>query len=89
MNPADGSIGGLFDNANGASNADVASATTYVHYEDDVEQVCNDADSLKRALEQNIFVSDDDRKEVEAYLQAFYKQVALCRVDIRRLLYDE
>lgn len=89
MNPADGSIGGLFDNANVASNADVASATTYAHYEDDVEQVCNDADSLKRALEQNIFVSDDDRKEVDAYMQAFYKQVALCRVDIRRLLYDE
>lgn len=89
MNPADGSIGGLFDNANVASNADVASTTTYAHYEDDVEQVCNDADTLKRALEQNIFVSDDDRKEVDAYLQAFYKQVALCRVDIRRLLYDE
>ena len=89
MNPADGSIGGLFDNANVASNADVASTTTYAHYEDDVEQVCNDTDSLKWALEQNIFVSDDDRKEVDAYLQAFYKQVALCRVDIRRLLYDE
>ena len=88
MNPADGNIGGLFDNANVVAD-DVAPTANYAHYEDDVEQVCNDADTLKCALEQNIFLSGDDCKEVEAYLQAFYKQVALCRVDIRRLLYDE
>ena len=36
-----------------------------------------------------LFVNNEDKQLTESYLQRLYKAIALCRVDIRKLLYDE
>ena len=89
MNPQTGHIGGLFDNMTDATTDDIDADNTFAHYEDDAERICNDLDRMQTAIAKNIFVNADDKAQVEAYIQQLYKRVALCRVDIRKLLYDE
>ena len=36
-----------------------------------------------------MFANANDKQQVEVYLQEMYKRIALCRVDIRKLLYNE
>ena len=59
------------------------------HYERDVEALCGEIESLHDALQKNFFVDAESKKLIEAYVQKLYKQIALCRVDIRKLLYNE
>ena len=86
LNPTNGKVGGLFDSAN--STIETLPAT-YTHYEENIEAFCNELDDTQRSIEKNMFVSNDDKHEVKTYLHELYKMVALCRVDIRKLLYDE
>lgn len=58
-------------------------------YEAEAEQLCNEIDHLQHELEQNLFVSADDQALVTTHVQQIYQQVALCRVDIRKLLYND
>lgn len=66
-----------------------AGTATSTHYEDDVEAVCNELDDIKARLGKNLFVDACCMKEVEACVQIFYKQIALTRADIRKLLYND
>ena len=61
----------------------------YTHYEEDAEDICNQIDAAQKHISQNIFANAADKCQVEVYLQDLYKRIALCRVDIRKLLYNE
>lgn len=94
MSPQTGHIGGLFDSlsANSAAekhNKTIQAAMPYTHYEEDAEDICNQIDAAQKHISQNIFVNAADKCQVEVYLQDLYKRIALCRVDIRKLLYNE
>lgn len=94
MSPQTGHIGGLFDSlsANSAAekhNQTIQAAMPYTHYEEDAEDICNQIDAAQKHISQNIFANAADKRQVEVYLQDLYKRIALCRVDIRKLLYNE
>lgn len=94
MSPQTGHIGGLFDSlsANSAAekhNKTIQAAMPYTHYEEDAEDICNQIDAAQKHISQNIFANAADKRQVEVYLQDLYKRIALCRVDIRKLLYNE
>lgn len=94
MSPQTGHIGGLFDSlsANSAAekhNETIQAAMPYAHYEEDAEDICNQIDAAQKHISQNIFANAADKCQVEVYLQDLYKRIALCRVDIRKLLYNE
>ncbi len=86
MSPATGQIGDLFGQT---TTSDTTPTLSYDHYESDVEELCTHLDQMQQQLKQNLFANAEDLAEVESYLQKLYQQVALCRVDIRKLLYNE
>lgn len=59
------------------------------HYEADIDNLCNEIEELQRSLQQNLFVNDEDRRALDGQMQGLYRQVALARVDVRKLLYNE
>ena len=67
----------------------IKAALPYAHYEDDAENICNQIDAAQKHISQNMFANANDKQQVEVYLQEMYKRIALCRVDIRKLLYNE
>lgn len=98
LNPQGGQIGSLFDSASSATHAENIKgggetghvpSVSYEHYEDDIEHLCEDVDALKRDIDRNLFASAEDKALTEKHVQELYKKVALCRVDIRKLLYNE
>lgn len=94
MSPQTGHIGGLFDSLNNNVQEDthedtIKAALPYAHYEDDAENICNQIDAAQKHISQNMFANANDKQQVEVYLQEMYKRIALCRVDIRKLLYNE
>lgn len=94
MSPQTGHIGGLFDSLRNNAQEDthedtIKAALPYAHYEDDAENLCNQIDAAQKHISQNMFANANDKQQVEVYLQEMYKRIALCRVDIRKLLYNE
>lgn len=94
MSPQTGHIGGLFDSLRNNAQKDthedtIKAALPYTHYEDDAENICNQIDAAQKHINQNMFANANDKQQVEVYLQEIYKRIALCRVDIRKLLYNE
>ncbi len=61
----------------------------FAHYEGDIDALCNELEQLERALQDNLFVNDEDKQAVTQQMQGLYRQVALARVDVRKLLYNE
>lgn len=89
MSPQTGHIGGLFDSMMEGQTDSVDTESAFAHYEDEAEKICNDLDKMQATIAKNIFANADDKAQVEAYIQQLYKRVAVCRVDIRKLLYNE
>lgn len=90
LDPSNGKVGGgLFNQSMEEMPHTDATTNAFEHYEDDIEAVCNELDEVQRHVNENLFVNKDDKREMEGYLQQLYKQIALCRVDIRKLLYGE
>lgn len=90
LDPSNGKVGGgLFNTPIENPTNTKSTANAFTHYEDDIETVCNELDNVQRQVNDNLYVNKDDKREIETYLQQLYKQIALCRVDIRKLLYDE
>lgn len=90
LDPSNGKVGGgLFNTPIENPTNTNSTANAFTHYEDDIETVCNELDNVQRQVNDNLYVNKDDKREIETYLQQLYKQIALCRVDIRKLLYDE
>lgn len=87
LNPATGQVGGLFE---GATNRNTTSAIIgHTHYEEEIENICQALEQAKHDIDFHLFVNNEDKQLTESYLQRLYKAIALCRVDIRKLLYDE
>lgn len=87
LNPATGQVGGLFE---GATNSNTTSAIIgHTHYEEEIEHICQALEQAKHDIDFHLFVNNEDKQLTESYLQRLYKAIALCRVDIRKLLYDE
>ena len=85
LNPIDGKIGPLFDTTESPQD-DFLFAS---HYEDDIEKLCQELDRQKSELEQNLFISPDEQLLIHEHIKRFNKQIALTRVDLRKLLYDD
>lgn len=64
-------------------------AAAFKHYEADVDNLCAEIEQLQQSLQQNLFLNDEDRRAVDEQTQSLYRQVALARVDVRKLLYNE
>lgn len=56
-------------------------------YIKELEQLAERLQSLEKSINENIFVSDDDKTYVSDYLKDFYKQIAFTRQDTGKL-YD-
>ena len=91
LNPAAGKMGSLFDARTSSSTENNwGSGSLFApHYEEDIERICDALDQRKTEIEKNLFVSRDDREKAMAYAQLFNRKIALTRVDIRKLLYNE
>lgn len=92
LNPAEGKFGSLFDSAGNAGQTDnttINGSPFAEQYETEAEEICQALETQKEAIDTNLFVSTKDRKEVADYIKQFNKQIAMTRVDIRKLLYNE
>ena len=87
LNPSTGKVGMHSGKNEEVSAGDILLEAT--HYETDAETLCNELETLQNEILQNIFVDESCKKHVRHYVQQLYKQIALCRVDIRKLLYNE
>ena len=87
-NPAKGKVGDLFSGLNEGEHKQSAAASS-AHYEENMEKLCTDLEQLQTAYSAHLFTTPEDVALADARLQELYKQVALCRVDVRKLLYDE
>ena len=54
-------------------------------YEGEIESLSDGLTSLERQLDDNLFVSADDKAEISAYLRDFYKELAFTRQDTMKL----
>ena len=92
LNPAAGKVestfGPLFEDSTGKDIPGNGSLFAG-HYEEDMENICQALDLQKAEIAENFFVSKEDLQEVEQYTRLFNKQIALTRVDIRKLLYND
>lgn len=57
-------------------------------YDTALERLCEATEGMGARLEANLFASKEDKHAVKARLQELYKQIALTRADLSRLLYD-
>lgn len=85
LNQAETSLGRLFD----SPAAPASHPCSSTHYEEDIETICTQLETTQHELEGNLFVNQNDLKLVQAHVQSLYKQIALTRVDLRKLLYNE
>ena len=54
-------------------------------YEGEIESLSDGLTSLERQLDDNLFVSADDKAEISVYLRDFYKELAFTRQDTMKL----
>lgn len=92
LNPATGKVEGSEMHSHFPMSSQPAQTTGTPNehdYETEIEQLCEALDSLRTRLDENLFASAADRQLVSEHLQRHYKQIALMRADLCRLLYDE
>ena len=58
-------------------------------YETELEQANNAINSLAYKLYTNIFLCEEDKKEIEQHVANLRKLIAFARVDARKLLYGD
>lgn len=81
LNPAAGTIG--------SGESISVNPLSSTHYEEDIEYLCTNLDDVKQKVQSNIFTDKSTLNAVNVYVQSLYKQIALVRADICKLLYDE
>lgn len=59
------------------------------HYEEQIESLCKEIETQSEKIENHIFISSKEKKMIREYMKQFNKKIALTRVDLRKLLYDE
>lgn len=86
LNPVQGSI----DPATGHQTSEGQDPLTlHAPYEEAIERVCQRLEQLKTEIEQHLFIGKEDQQRISDYIKQLNKQIALTRVDLRKLLYDE
>lgn len=85
-NPA---TGALADTLPGTDTSLSAKPVSSTNYEAEAEAICTRLDELVLRIKGNTFASPADLAFVDSQLPAIYKQIALTRADIRKLLYNE
>lgn len=85
-NPA---TGALADTLPGTDTSLSAKPVSSTNYEAEAEAICTRLDELVLRIKGNTFASPADLAFAESQLPAIYKQIALTRADIRKLLYNE
>lgn len=85
-NPA---TGALADTLPGIDTSLSAKPVSSTNYEAEAEAICTRLDELVLRIKGNTFASPADLAFADSQLPAIYKQIALTRADIRKLLYNE
>lgn len=60
-----------------------------IHYEEQIESLCKEIEIQAAKVETHIFISSKEKTMIYEYMKQFNKKIALTRVDLRRLLYNE
>ncbi|MEY8707709.1 AAA family ATPase [Bacteroides faecichinchillae] len=58
-------------------------------YETELEIVNKKIDKQVKGLRENIFVTEEDKKEIDQYIATIRKEIAWARVDVRKLRYGD
>ena len=85
-NPA---TGALADTPAGNDTTTPAKPVSSTDYEAEAEAICTRLDELVSRIKGNTFAAPADLAFVDSQLPTIYKQIALTRADIRKLLYNE
>ncbi|MGM9688325.1 MAG: AAA family ATPase [Alloprevotella sp.] len=85
-NPA---TGALAETLPGNDTPSAAKPVSSTNYEAEAEAICTRLDELVLRIKGNAFAAPADLAFADSQLPAIYKQIALTRADIRKLLYNE
>ncbi|MDD3037592.1 AAA family ATPase [Bacteroides sp.] len=58
-------------------------------YETELEVISAKIDKQVKGLRENIFVTEEDKKEIDQYIATIRKEIAWARVDVRKLRYGD
>lgn len=58
-------------------------------YETELEVISSKIDRQVKGLKENIFVTEEDKKEIDQYIATIRKEIAWARVDVRKLRYGD
>ena len=64
-----------------------ANATECRDYSLEIDSLADSLNDTQKRLEDNMFINDDDRREMKLYLADFYKEIAFTRQDIEKITY--
>lgn len=83
------SITGLGNTGAPQSEDHVSMPVSHTNYESDAESICQAAEALTQKVRGNLFTDDADVLRAEVWEKLVYNKVAIARVHIRQLLYNE
>ena len=56
-------------------------------YSLEIDSLADRLSETQKRLEDNMFINDEDRREIKLYLADFYKEIAFTRQDIEKITY--
>ena len=59
----------------------------YRDYSKEIDSLADNLNDTQKELENNMFINDEDRREIKMYLADFYKEIAFTRQDIEKITY--
>ncbi|WP_154650166.1 AAA family ATPase [Segatella paludivivens] len=59
----------------------------YRDYSKEIDLLADNLNDMQKELENNMFINDEDRREIKLYLADFYKEIAFTRQDIEKITY--
>lgn len=59
----------------------------YRDYSKEIDSLADNLNDTQKELENNMFINDEDRREIKLYLADFYKEIAFTRQDIEKITY--
>nr|WP_237072178.1 AAA family ATPase [Prevotella herbatica] len=59
----------------------------YRDYSKEIDSLADNLNDMQKELENNMFINDEDRREIKLYLADFYKEIAFTRQDIEKITY--
>lgn len=59
----------------------------YRDFSKEIDTLADNLNDTQKELEDNMFINDEDRREIKLYLADFYKEIAFTRQDIAKITY--